>query len=291
MNREEPLISIVMPVYNAQAYLNDSIPSILGQTFADFELIVIDDGSTDNSREIVRRYMEKDDRIILQENTHDFIRSLNTGIEIARGKYIARMDADDIMLSHRLETQFQYMETNCEIDVCGSWMECFGAVPYVVVMQQKHEDIVSGMLLNSQMCHPTIIMRKSSLSKLPFFPNLYNSEFIYAEDYKLWTDLAMAGLRFANIMEVLLKYRQSEGQNTNKFISHMVDSGLRARTEYVGIVSETLIRENDGLFEIIDAMIDFVNKDALKFDSMTQVIRDLYSHHLDKVRNTILDYK
>lgn len=127
MKQNAPKISVVMPVWNATKYLPQSIESILNQNFDDFELIIIDDGSTDRSVEIVNSYRNRDRNIVVCENPHNFINSLNTGIALSRGEYIVRMDADDIMLPDRLEVQFCFMEENPEIDVCGSWMEIFGA--------------------------------------------------------------------------------------------------------------------------------------------------------------------
>lgn len=116
-SKDAPLVSVCMPMYNASAYLRECIDSILCQTFGDFELLIADDGSTDESRYIVRSY--DDPRIRLIENEHDYIGSLNLLLKEARGKYIARMDADDIMVSFRLEAQFGYMERHVEVDVLG----------------------------------------------------------------------------------------------------------------------------------------------------------------------------
>ena len=163
MKKSIPVISVIMPVWNAAKYLSHSIESILNQSFKDFELIIVDDGSTDRSREIVNSYNDNDSRIVLCKNSHNFINSLNTGIALSQGKYIVRMDADDMMLPDRLEMQFNFMEENSDIDICGSWMEMFGANSQIIKANQKHEDIISGMLLGNCMCHPTIIMRMSTI--------------------------------------------------------------------------------------------------------------------------------
>jgi len=110
-------ISVVMPVYNGEAYIGDAIESVLNQTFRDFELIIIDDGSTDATVSVIRRY--EDSRIVLLKNGHDFIKALNTGLRMAKGKYIARMDADDLMHPQRLEVQYRTMEEHRDVVVCG----------------------------------------------------------------------------------------------------------------------------------------------------------------------------
>ena len=117
-------ISVVMPTYNASKYVSEAIESTLKQSFFDFEFIIVDDGSTDNTREIIRSY--DDNRIKLVENEHNFIGSLNKGLELAGGKYIARMDADDIMHIDRLKIQYSIMEAKPEIDICSAWMAPFG---------------------------------------------------------------------------------------------------------------------------------------------------------------------
>jgi glycosyltransferase involved in cell wall biosynthesis len=177
----DPLISVIMPVYNAAGFLQESIESILSQTFTDFELLIVDDGSADNCREIVRSYI--DNRIILIENRHDFIASLNTGLERAKGTYIARMDADDRMSPERLETQLRYMEEHPDITVCGSWMQMFndkGASK----MARQYEGYISNPLLrllsNCIMFHPTTMMRRAFLTK----HNLKYEYYLHAEDYK-----------------------------------------------------------------------------------------------------------
>lgn len=277
-----PAISIVMPAYNAENYISESIESILSQTFTDFELIIIDDGSTDNSRDIVKSY--QDGRIILLENPHDFIRSLNTGIELSKGKYIARMDADDIMLPGRLEIQFKYMEENPETDVCGGWMESFGQEYHTLKVPLKHEDILSKMLLHNCLSHPTVMLRRKPISKLPSFPYLYRQDFIYAEDYQLWTELAMTGLRFANIPEVLVKYRRSETQNTSKYASLMYKTAHRIQGEYLEYISEKLAEADERLFGFIDQTIELVNENILAFNTLKQAIYDIYKNHLKGIR-------
>ena len=119
-----PQVSVCMPMYNASKYLRECIDSVLAQTFKDFEFLIVDDGSDDDSVEIVKSY--HDDRIRLIQNTHDYIGSLNILLDEACGKYIARMDADDVMVLSRLERQFQYLETNPDIDILGGAMLCIG---------------------------------------------------------------------------------------------------------------------------------------------------------------------
>ncbi|MDR2921373.1 MAG: glycosyltransferase [Tannerella sp.] len=278
----KPAISIVMPAYNAGNYISESIESILSQIFDDFELIIIDDGSTDNSVEIVNSY--HDSRIVLLENPHDFILSLNTGIEISKGKYIARMDADDIMMPNRLQLQYEFMESHPDVDISGGWMETFGNGKEIIQQPLSHNDILSIMLMHCPLYHPTVILRRDSISKLPSFPYIYKQKFIYAEDYKLWTELAMAGLHFANIPEILLKYRLSETQNTSRFVSQMHDGSKHIQAEYLEYISEKLVENDEKLFGFINRTIELFNESILTFSTLKQVICDIYRNQLKELR-------
>ncbi|HAS7841575.1 TPA: glycosyltransferase family 2 protein, partial [Vibrio cholerae] len=122
-----PKISVVMSVYNGEKYLGEAIDSILKQTFSDFEFIIINDGSTDKTLEIIKSYMKKDDRIVLvSRENKGLIVSLNEGLDLAKGQYIARMDADDISIKSRFEKQIEFLDSNPDIGVCGTWVEVFG---------------------------------------------------------------------------------------------------------------------------------------------------------------------
>jgi glycosyltransferase involved in cell wall biosynthesis len=119
MRKQEPLISVVMPVYNAAQYLREAIDSILNQTFRDFEFIIINDGSTDRSLEIIQSYNDDRIRLINQKNT-GLAKALNNGIAIAKSDFIARMDADDISIPERLTSQFSFLESNVDVVAVGS---------------------------------------------------------------------------------------------------------------------------------------------------------------------------
>ncbi|MDR1583216.1 MAG: glycosyltransferase family 2 protein, partial [Prevotellaceae bacterium] len=117
-------ISIIIPIYNAESFLSETIDSVLSQTFSDFELLTLDDCSTDKSAEIIKSY--NDPRIRYVKCTHDFIGTLNKGLSLSRGKYIAQIDHDDMMLPYRLQTQYDFMENNPDVVACGGYMIAFG---------------------------------------------------------------------------------------------------------------------------------------------------------------------
>ena len=209
-NRRTPIInippvSVCMSMYNASKYLRECIDSVLAQTFQDFEFLIVDDGSTDDSVEIVQSY--HDSRIRLIKNKHDYIGSLNILLDEARGKYIARMDADDVMMPERLKIQFEYMESNLDIDILGGAMVCFGNIEEKFIYYSTNP-ITAGDLFNGPVIsHPTVMMRATSVSSLR-----YESQFAYAEDYRFWCQALKAGLKIISTRDIVHKYR-FEGQN------------------------------------------------------------------------------
>lgn len=233
------IISIILPAYNAERYISASIDSILAQSFSDFELLVLDDGSTDNTREIVKSY--RDSRIKLIECPHNFIATLNKGIDLAQGKYIARMDADDVMHVDRLRMQYQLMEDAPDISLCCSWASCYNERTGVIqpsrslsglVMMPELEFLVANFVM-----HPTVMMRRSFLVE----NNLhYKDGYPCAEDYKLWVEMALTGANFYVEPERLILYRLHEAQVNNLNRSEKITSTLRIQRE---LLDDLLTRE------------------------------------------------
>jgi glycosyltransferase involved in cell wall biosynthesis len=198
-----PLVSVIMPVYNAEQYVGQAIESILGQTFTDFEFLIFDDGSYDRSVDVVRKYAEADQRIVFfdfKEN-QGYVAHLNNGIKAAQGEYIARMDADDISLPERLAKQVKLMEANPMIGVCGTWFKVFGDTELEVKHPINHDDIKLEFLRYNAIGHPTVLVKTSLLKQYPYSPDLTPSE-----DYYLWAHLSSV-TQLHNIPEVLLHYR------------------------------------------------------------------------------------
>ncbi|MDR0605763.1 MAG: glycosyltransferase family 2 protein [Bacteroidales bacterium] len=201
-------ISVLVPVYNADAFIREAIDSVLCQSFRNFELLLMDDGSTDCSADIIRSY--SDPRIHYELCPHDFIATLNRGIEIAQGKYIARLDHDDMMTPDRLQTQYDFMEAHPEIAACGAFMQTFGDSSHIIYMPVEHNDIVQTMLLYDTMSNSTGFIRRSVLME----HNIrHENGYSFADDYKLWTEIAKVG-KLANIPKVLTKHRKSNKQTS-----------------------------------------------------------------------------
>lgn len=198
----KPPISVIMPVYNAESYLKESISSILNQTFSDFEFIIIDDGSTDNSKKIIRSF--KDKRIVLLENETNIklVKTLNRGIEAAKGMYLARMDADDIACPERLCKQVAFLKKYPLIGLCGTWYKNIGDKKGVTKLAVSHEEIVFRLLVHFEMLHPSWMLRTDIIKK-----HNIKYEDLYGEDYDFLIRFINYS-KIANIPEVLMMYRQ-----------------------------------------------------------------------------------
>ena len=231
-----PLVSVLMPVFNSENYLNETIDSILGQSFQDFELIVINDGSTDNSKIILEKYALKDVRIRVfdQENT-GIIGALNKGLQLARGKYIARMDSDDVSLPNRLSRQVEYMETHPQVGACGTWIRYHGDKEGEWQTPTDDQTIRCRLLFESVLAHPTVIMNRDILIK----HNLcYRYDYQHAEDYDLWVNIAQHA-DLANIPEIHLLYRIHPGHIVQRHATLKIESANRIRLRQLEILGIT----------------------------------------------------
>ena len=231
-------ISIVMPVYNAEKTVAEAIESVLKQTHEDFELIIIDDGSEDDTLSKIRSCT--DSRIVLLESSHDFVGSLNKGLHQATGKYIARMDADDVMHIDRLKIQHAIMEEEPMITICGTWMILFG--------ENVPRDRISGggnglieypvlqLLRGNFLNHPTTLIKRDFLVDR----GLQYEHYAYAEDYKLWFEIAKQQGVFYIESQPLLYYRISETQVSRSKQKEQAETSRRIKQE----VLEYLIEQN-----------------------------------------------
>lgn len=197
-------VSVLMSVYNGQKYLREAIDSILVQTFTNFEFLIIDDCSTDDTPQIINSYRDRRIRYIRNESNLGLAAALNRGLDSARGEYIARMDADDVSLPDRLARQVDFMDNHPETGVCGSWVKTTGELRGRIWRYPVDPDsIVCGLLFEPPLAHPSVMMRRQLFRQNGLY---YDPLFKRAQDYDLWVR-ASEVLSFANIDEVLLFYR------------------------------------------------------------------------------------
>ena len=198
-----PKVTVLMPVYNGEKYLVEAVESILNQTFRDFEFIIINDGSTDSTREILESY--HDPRIVLvQQENRGLIPTLNRGLSMARGEYVARQDCDDVSLPQRLEHQVRFLDANPDVALVGT--HYFVMTPARVVRTVHRPPCADlhirwTMLLGSPCAHPSVMFRRKAVQAV----GGYDEGFIHAEDYELWSRLARQ-FKLANIPNPLIKW-------------------------------------------------------------------------------------
>lgn len=201
-----------MAAYNASKYINAAIDSVLNQTFDDFELLIVEDGSTDETLSIIESY--HDDRITVIKNAKNLglIASLNKGLDCVKGEYIARMDADDICLPDRLSAQLNFLIKNSEIGFCGTWFEKFtDHSSDVIQVPLSDGDIRAHLALDNAFAHNTIMFRRSFLEKHQL---RYDKNFPYAEDYEFWVRCAKF-TKLANMPIVTVRYRYHAENTSN----------------------------------------------------------------------------
>lgn len=209
-------VSVLTSVYNGEKYLKEAIESILSQTFSDFEFIIVNDNSTDSSLEIIKSF--KDDRINLVENKENLglTKSLNKGLKLAKGDYIARMDADDISEPTRFEKQVKVLEENPEYTVVGSNMVLInenGEILEDMIYPQTPEENLGNIFFANTIVHSSAMFRREFVLKL----GGYNEEYKKSQDYDLWLSIIENGGQLYNIQEYLLKYRTHSDSITSKF--------------------------------------------------------------------------
>lgn len=230
-----PEISVVLPVYNGGKFLNEAIESIISQTYDNFEFIIINDGSTDQSLNIINDYAAIDSRIrVISRENKGLVYSLNEGIDLAKGKYIARMDADDISLPERFELQYNFMEKHSDITILGTFIDAFGDDEETCIhiekwfnekINDKNEHIKASR--GCPVPHPTVMM-KTDFAKSEGYSDLYPT----MEDYELWIRAISKGYKISNLDIRLLKYRvhsksKSHTEKGKIAIEHRIDCKLK----------------------------------------------------------------
>lgn len=226
LNDVYPIVSVITSVYNGETYLREAIDSILNQTYTHFEFIIINDGSTDRSLEIIKSYTDSRIKLINNDGNKGLIYSLNKGIEMAKGTYIARMDADDISMPERFEKQVKFLENNFAIDICTSDYIQFSAFKERKnIGLSNHDEIVSFLLFNSSLIHPTLLFRKTVFDSDKVW---FDKNYIHAEDYELWTRLLLKH-QVGKVPLMLFKYRLHDKQITSKYSKQQIQSANSIR--------------------------------------------------------------
>lgn len=227
-----PKVTVLMPVYNAEKYVGEAIESILNQTFRDFEFLIINDGSTDNSLGIIESYKDLRIKLVNNEKNLGLSHTLNKGIDLSEGEYIARMDADDISLPVRLEKQINFMDSHLEIGICGTWIEGFGDPELCGVWKAKkeHNELFCNLMFGSSFAHPSVMMRKTIL--MEYNALRYEHDYCPCEDYRLWY-LLLSKTQGTNLQECLLLYRRERNSGQMSETLPIVANTDRVRLDVI----------------------------------------------------------
>jgi len=226
-------ISVLTPAYNAEKYIREAIESILNQTFVDFELIIIDDCSTDKTWEIIQKYKEKDKRIIAIKNEKNLgiAGNRNRLKKLAKGKYVVWQDADDISMPDRLKHQYEFMEANEQVGICGGWLEFFNDKGQSSVRKYKETDVDlrKNIFRFSPVAQPGAIIRKSVLDEM----GDYDLNYPPAEDLDMSFRIGRK-YKFANLQEVVIKYRENDNSATFTRLKTTELKTISIRLKYAG---------------------------------------------------------
>ncbi|MFC1862380.1 glycosyltransferase [Thermodesulfobacteriota bacterium] len=260
MGNKIPKVTVLMPVYNGENYLGEAINSILNQSFREFEFLIIDDGSTDETNNIIASFKDRRIRIIENNGNIGLIASLNKGIDLAKGEFIARMDADDISLPDRLEKQIDFMNNHTDVGVLGTGFQIIDSngIKYGLPLSfpTNHDFLQWSMYFYSPIVHPSVMMNKVIIREIGGYSSLY----VHAEDYDLWI-------------------RASEVTKT----SNLEDNLLLLR-KYGDNITETYLGEHkQNAIKICHSMIS----DRLHKDIPNKVIEDLWETKCLSVKDAL----
>lgn len=269
----EPVVSVVLVVRNCENTIKECIDSILAQTYKNFELIVIDDCSTDRTPQVIEAY--GDSRIqLVPQGSNNYIAALNLGLSIARGKYIARIDGDDIMLPNRLERQVGVLELYPNVALCHTAAQCFGDSNRII---SCYDGIRATPLLDLMryniVAHPTAMLRKSFLVE----QGLSYEEYAYAEDYKLWSEMGKLGAVFFGISEPLLRYRVSSTQVSVTKSKEQAKTSFRVQLENIEYIVAKYKLE-----DLYETLVSYNSRDELSANSIIQILYEVVAIRLRK---------
>jgi glycosyltransferase involved in cell wall biosynthesis len=273
--QKTPTISVIMPVYNGERYLGAAIESILNQSFKDFEFIIIDDGSIDDTIQILEKYQRVDDRIIIYRQPKNFgiVEALNKGLQMSQGKYFARLDADDLSLPSRLETQFQYLESHPEIGVVGSNIKIINPTGKITSnfintpnLPETPTEIRWSLCFSCTLMHPVVMARREILIEA----GGYRHTAKHAEDYDLWTRIANK-TRYSNLSQVLLLLRRHNMNITVTYSDQTLESSRQISRDYINSILQKDVPQ-----KVVDVFWTSEENHSEYVEQAVQLISDLH---------------
>lgn len=206
-----PKVSVLIPIYNSGGYIREAIQSILNQSFSDFEVIIVNDGSTDNSISEIKKFHDKRIKLYNYKKNRGLTLARNSSLDFANGEYVAWLDADDMSHPKRLETQINFLDSHRDVAVCGTWVHVFGgSTSSTWKFPVDHSDIFSGFLFNNRMAMSSVVHRNFS-----YIPYHFNETYTPAIDYEIWSRIGKK-MKLHNLPQILTFYRLHDKQISNK---------------------------------------------------------------------------
>jgi glycosyltransferase involved in cell wall biosynthesis len=279
MNNDPPRISVILPVYNGQDYLAQAIDSVLSQSFSDFELIIINDGSTDGSVAIIEKLTDPRIRLFQQSNM-GLAATLNRAISLAKGKYIARQDQDDVCFQSRFEEQINFLDANPDVGMVGTCAEIWVDNERTNRYLRHPVDDASlkfGLLFDNHFVHSSVMIRRSVFEKVGGYSEDKSRQ--PPEDYELWSRV-MKSYKLANLPEVLMAYREVEGSMSRTGISPFVPNLVRITAENISWATGrgmdaaevvALSRLAHGVYEGISPNVRFRQLNEVLYYAVSQI--------------------
>ncbi|PPK93265.1 glycosyl transferase family 2 [Nonlabens xylanidelens] len=290
------LISVILPAYNAEKYLAQAIDSILNQTCLYFELIIINDGSTDRTEMIIQSYSDNRIKYYNNEINLGLIGTLNRGLELAKGKYIARMDADDISFLDRFHKQFDFLENNEDYVICSSSRIEFyqdNTKKHITFLPETNEEITIAKHFSTPFTHPAVMMRNSVIK---LYKLQYLNDYKYSEDYEFWIRLLEYGKGY-NFVKPLISYRiVQEGQTStgvkNKVQRELIIKAIQKKALLLSNI-DLMDKDLDFLFQLsLSDRIKKIDLDYFDFGFIISFFRNIQIEFKDKlyIESSIVNY-
>lgn len=223
-----PLLSVIIPTYNSSKFIDNTIQSILNQTYKNFELLILDDCSQDDTIQKIQNYKDKRIRILKNDINKGYIFSLNKLISISKGEFIVRNDHDDISIENRFEIQLEEFKKNKDLFICGGQIETIGLIQKKISYPLKRYDLISFMFFNNPIHHPTVMIKSCMIDKKE---NFYNENFCPSEDYYKWTKI-IPDNKIVNSRKKLLYYRSHSNNYSKIALAKQKEKNILIRNEY-----------------------------------------------------------
>lgn len=284
-------ITVLMTTFNGNKFLKECMDSVLNQSFEDFEFLIVDDCSADGSKDLIKSY--KDGRIRLIENKENLgqVKSLNIGLEYARGEYVARMDQDDIMIKNRLKRQLDFLDRRKDISVVGTWGELIdenGRVFEKYICPVRNAEMIGNILCGwNSLMHMSVIFKKDAVINA----GKYNELFPFAEDYDLWTRLLLKGHKLANIPEFLIKCRFHKETSSKNFRGIQIKNSSASTSNFIKAINGTYC--NSDLDRLLNFLISAgsMNREYWLDEANIAYLRDTIGLLEILLKNTIKYFK